>query len=131
MNDTLCFTLAVGDGGWLTNKPHPTYVTGTLHFRLCDQLGDPYIHARFYFDPDTWNTSEHGLIYGDTVFLEDLHDRLNARGWQHANTIMYSEAGMQEPGFVDFDCGSDIWTDLLVNAVGAPINWCAPEMLCN
>lgn len=56
---------------------------------------------RVYFDTDTWNIDEDGLIYTDPAFLESIRVAFGT------NDIHYSEQGMQGTGFVSFDVGRE------------------------
>ena len=56
---------------------------------------------RVYFDTDTWNIDEDGLIYTDPAFLESVRVAFGT------SDIHYSEQGMQGYDFVSFDVGSE------------------------
>lgn len=56
---------------------------------------------RVYFDTDTWNIDEDGLIYTDPAFLESIRVAFGS------SDIYYSEQGMQGHDFVSFDVGSE------------------------
>ena len=49
---------------------------------------------RVYFDTDTWDTREDGLIYTDKGFMRELREFLNAHGLP-GDDVSYSEQGMQ------------------------------------
>jgi hypothetical protein len=56
---------------------------------------------RVYFDTDTWNVENDGLIYTDDAFLASIRLAFDS------NDIHYSEQGMQGDDFVSFDVGSE------------------------
>ena len=60
---------------------------------------------RVYFDTDTWNTYEDGLIYTDKGFLRELREFLNAHGLP-GDDVSYSEQGMQGDDYVSLDAGT-------------------------
>jgi hypothetical protein len=53
-----------------------------------------------YFNTDTWNTKEHGLIYTDKQFKQEMNAFLKAQGLCEAE---YSEQGMQGDNYVSCD----------------------------
>lgn len=57
-----------------------------------------------YFDTNTWNVYEDGLIYTDSLFLDELNAFLLSQGLPAAN---YSEQGMQGDNYVSLDVGAD------------------------
>ena len=59
---------------------------------------------RVYFDTDTWDVSEDGLIYTDRLFLKELQEFLDAHGLQGGD-VSYSEQGMQGDDYVSCDVG--------------------------
>ena len=52
---------------------------------------------RVYFDMNTWDIDEDGLIYTDDAFLESIRVAFGC------DDIFYSEQGMQGADFVSFD----------------------------
>lgn len=118
------YTLPVG------GDARPSHITGRLVFRMFDSTdqSDRWLHARFYFDPVLWDVDEHGFVYTDHLFVDNLHARLRARGWTNPEqSINYSESGMQGRDFVDFDVTTDNNTlmDLLIT--GTPVHKHWPE----
>ena len=59
---------------------------------------------RIYFDTDSWNVEEDGLIYTDPLFLANIREAFGT------DDIQYSEQGMQGDNFVSFDIGSEFIT---------------------
>ena len=56
---------------------------------------------RVYFDMNTWDIDEDGLIYTDDAFLESVRVAFGT------SDIEYSEQGMQGADFVSFDVGAE------------------------
>lgn len=72
---------------------------------------------RVYFDPTFWNIREHGLIYTDNQWLDQLRELLVeilfSRG--AADDVDYSEQGMQGENYVSLDVGKpflDEWLEI-------------------
>ena len=63
--------------------------------------------VRVFFDTKTWDTSEHGLIYTDHVWLRGLREHLVAKGFTRdaVAQLGYSEQGMQGDDYVPLDAG--------------------------
>lgn len=57
-----------------------------------------------YFDESTWDVNEHGLIYTDRQFKEELNAFLIAQG---LCAVGYSEQGMQGDDYVSCDVNED------------------------
>lgn len=70
---------------------------------------DIYGELRVYFDTDTWDTREDGLIYTDEGFLRELREFLNAHGLPGSD-VDYSEQGMQGDDFVSLDARTKFYT---------------------
>ena len=68
------------------------------------------IHGEFcvYFDTETWDTDEDGLIYTDTLFIKELREFLNAHGLP-GDDVCYSEQGMQGDDYVSLDAGTEFY----------------------
>lgn len=56
---------------------------------------------RVYFDTNTWNVDDDGLIYTDPAFLDFVREAFGT------DDIDYSEMGMQGNKFVSFDVGQE------------------------
>ena len=56
---------------------------------------------RIYFDTDSWNVEDDGLIYTDPLFLANIREAFGT------DDINYSEQGMQGDNFVSFDIGKE------------------------
>jgi hypothetical protein len=57
-----------------------------------------------YFDTSDWDVNKDGLIYTDSLFLEQLNSFLVQQG---LTTVDYSEQGMQGDNYVSLDVGAD------------------------
>ena len=76
-------------------------------------LSVPYINdeqefgeLRVYFDTQTWDTMQHGLIYTDDQFERELKSFLETQGFD-ASDVNYSEQGMQGDNYVSLDVGGE------------------------
>jgi hypothetical protein len=64
-----------------------------------------------YFNTGHWDVNVDGLIYTDTLFLEQLREFLNKHGLAGSD-VSYSEQGMQGDDYVSCDVGKaflDSW----------------------
>jgi hypothetical protein len=61
---------------------------------------------RVYFDTETWNTEDSGLIYTDKQWLKELQAFLIKHGLAGMD-VHYSEQGMQGNDYVSLDVGKD------------------------
>ena len=59
---------------------------------------------RVYFDTNSWNVNEDGLIYTDKLFLETLKAYMLDMGYDGSD-VSYSEQGMQGDNYVSLDVG--------------------------
>lgn len=59
-----------------------------------------------YFDTETWDVSEDGLIYTDRLFERELQEFLTAHGLV-GKDVFYSEQGMQGVDYVSCDVGGE------------------------
>jgi len=57
-----------------------------------------------YFNTQDWDVNEHGLIYTDKQFMNELREFLTAQGLEGAD-VSYSEQGMQGDDYVSCDVG--------------------------
>lgn len=82
---------------------------------LCFRIAETNIERTFgelrvYFDTRVWDVERDGIIYGDPVWLSDLHQLL-AEKYRFCGGIIdrvrgaitYSEAGMQGDNYVSLD----------------------------
>jgi hypothetical protein len=61
---------------------------------------------RVFFDTQSWNTGDSGLIYTDSQWIQDLRRFLNSHGLP-GDDVDYSEQGMQGDNYVSLDVGKD------------------------
>jgi len=116
---TLCTD---GRGFWSTAKRE----VKTTHTEI-GYLNDEHTFGelRVYFDTDTWNTHEHGLIYTDDTFLKQLQDELALAGFD-ASDVDYSEQGMQGDDYVSLDVGRNFlksFKDIAVEEFAEAAAW--------
>jgi hypothetical protein len=71
---------------------------------------DHEIHGelRVYFDTETWDVNEHGLIYTDKLFIKQLREFLVQHGLP-GDDVCYSEQGMQGNDYVSLDAGTKFY----------------------
>ena len=58
---------------------------------------------RVYFNTKTWNVDANGLIYTDSLFLDELRNFLITQ--ELSDDVDYSEQGMQGDNYVSLDVG--------------------------
>jgi len=90
-----------GDGYW-SNVRKAVEIT---HLQLAytnDELDFGELRVRF--NTATWDVNKDGLIYTDSLFLEDLQLLLDSLGFD-ASDVSYSEQGMQGDTYVSCDVG--------------------------
>ena len=66
-----------------------------------------------YFDTKSWDVRKDGLIYTDSLFLNELQAFLDSMGLMGADAD-YSEQGMQGDNYVSLDVGKgflDSWKE--------------------
>ena len=74
-------------------------------------LSMPYINEerdfgelRVYFDTNTWDVENEGLIYTDNQWLREFKSLLNSLAYDESD-VCYSEQGMQGDNYVSLDVG--------------------------
>jgi arginine/lysine/ornithine decarboxylase len=98
-----------GDSLW-SNKIKPVTITD---IRLVDtNEDDTFGELCVYFDGQDWDVNENGLIYTDSLFLDQLKHELSVRGI--STEISYSEQGMQGDYYVSFDVGREFIDSFLL-----------------
>jgi len=95
-----------GTGPW-TNKSKQVNITG-LELGYVDDEGD-FGELRVYFNTDTWNVEQDGLIYGDPVFFTMLQHLIREFGI--GGFVDYSEQGLQGDNYVSFDIDGQFIAD--------------------
>lgn len=73
-----------------------------------ETLDDAFGELRVYFDTDTWDTREDGLIYTDKQFINELRVFLDSQGLP-GKDVCYSEQGMQGDDYVSLDAGAKFY----------------------
>ncbi len=64
---------------------------------------------RAYFNTQNWSCDQDGLIYSDSVWINEFRALMRSLGFTRAavNDISYSEQGMQGSNYVSMDVGED------------------------
>lgn len=106
----------VGDSYW-SNQARQVRITGISVAYVNDKL--THGELRVYFDTESWNVKEHGLIYTDSGFLRDLQDFLTGLGMA-GKDVDYSEQGMQGRDYVSLDVGPEFLQSWLERAMNNP-----------
>ena len=99
----------VGDGYW-SSVAKSVKVTGLELITV--NVEWTFGELRVYFDTDTWNVQKDGLIYTDSLFLDQLRVALANEGFH--SKVDYSEQGMQGEDYVSLDVGENFiqsWVD--------------------
>jgi len=90
-----------GDGYW-SRKQAAVEVTRLMLAYTNDELD--FGELRVYFNTKTWDVNKDGLVYTDSLFLEELCALLTDLGFD-ASDVTYSEQGMQGDNYVSCDVG--------------------------
>ena len=90
-----------GDGYW-SSVSKSVQITDIALSYVNDE-GD-FGELRVYFNTDDWDVQEEGLIYTDSMFMEELQTMLDGMGLTGAD-VGYSEQGMQGNNYVSCDVG--------------------------
>lgn len=72
---------------------------------------EQWAYIDVFFDRDTWDTRQHGLIYTDKLWLRDLHELLSTKYGVPPSvleTITYTEQGMQGRRHVSLEGSAEI-----------------------
>lgn len=74
---------------------------------------------RAFFSTKDWDVNKHGLIYTDRGWLKDFRNKLILSGFSKkaANSVHYSEQGMQSKNYVSLDAGSEFIKEFAVLSV--------------
>jgi hypothetical protein len=100
-----------GNGLWSKEQKAVTILEVSL--RNVNDEGDfGELCARF--DTKTWNCDADGLIYTDSVWLDEFRALMRSLGFTRAavNDISFSEQGMQGYNFVSMDVGEDFMREV-------------------
>jgi hypothetical protein len=101
-----------GDGYW-SNKSTTVELTKLMLAYTNDELD--FGELRVYFNTKTWDVNTDGLIYTDSVFLDELCAMLDNLGFD-ASDVHYSEQGMQGDNYVSLDVGECFINTFMQNA---------------
>jgi hypothetical protein len=101
-----------GDGYW-SDVAKAVEITGLQLSYTNDELD--FGELRVFFNTKTWDTYKDGLIYTDSLFLEDLCLMLDNLGFD-ASDVSYSEQGMQGDTYVSLDVGECFINTFMQNA---------------
>ncbi len=91
----------VGDGYWSETAKEVSVTAINLAY-INDELD--FGELRVYFNTRTWDVRKDGLIYTDSLFMQQLRDLLTHMGYD-ASDVEYSEQGMQGDNYVSCDVG--------------------------
>jgi hypothetical protein len=98
VNDVLT---TCGDGYW-SDVSKSVQVTDIALSYINDE--SDFGELRVYFNTDDWDVREDGLIYTDSMFMEELRVMLDGMGLAGVD-VEYSEQGMQGDNYVSCDVG--------------------------
>jgi N-dimethylarginine dimethylaminohydrolase len=101
-----------GDGYW-SNKQRAVEITRLQLGYVNDELD--FGELCVYFNTKTWDVNKDGLIYTDSLFLEELRELLADLGFD-ASDVEYSEQGMQGDNYVSLDVGECFINTYMQNA---------------
>ena len=101
-----------GDGYW-SNKAKAVEITALQLAYTNDELD--FGELCVFFNTATWDTAKDGLIYTDSVFLDELCALLTQLGFD-ASDVSYSEQGMQGDTYVSCDVGECFINTFMQNA---------------
>jgi len=76
-----------------------------------------------YFDPNIWDDSINDVIYLDPVFKTGVARALKKSGFKYFNLFDYSEYGMQNYDFVNFDLNSILAEEILKAGYAEGNDW--------
>ena len=102
----------IGDGYWNTIAKAVKIERLQLSYTN-DQLS--FGELRIHFDTATWDTNTDGLIYTDSLFLDELCALLTDLGFD-VSDVGYSEQGMQGDNYVSLDVGECFINTFMQNA---------------
>ena len=101
-----------GDGCW-SDVAKAVEITGLQLAYTNDELD--FGELCVFFNTATWDTAKDGLIYTDSVFLDELCALLTQLGFD-ASDVSYSEQGMQGDTYVSCDVGECFINTFMQNA---------------
>ncbi len=99
--------LHTNGGGYWSEAAKPVEVVDMQLGYIADEKD--FGELRVYFNTDTWNVREDGLIYTDRQFERELREFLDSHGLP-GKDVSYSEQGMQGNDYVSLDIGEKFLT---------------------
>ena len=99
--------LNTNGGGYWSEVAKPVEVVDMQLGYVADEKD--FGELRVYFNTDTWNVREDGLIYTDRQFERELREFLDSHGLP-GKDVSYSEQGMQGDDYVSLDIGEKFLT---------------------
>lgn len=100
----IAVTLHTGGDGYWSGEQRAVKLTGLCLSYVNDE--ETFGELRVYFNTDTWDTMQHGLIYTDKLFITELEEYLNSQGLAGGD-VGYSEQGLQGDNYVSLDVGGE------------------------
>jgi len=98
-----------GNGLWSREEHKITHSKAVINFYSdnSDLSKLEYAELRVFFPKKNWDIEKHGLIYTDRAWLRELKAYLRGVGFSKkaANSVDYSEQGMQGDNYVSLDIG--------------------------
>jgi len=106
-------TLNTDGKGYWSSTAKAVEITGLQLSYTNDELDFGELRVRFA--AASWDTSKHGLIYTDKLFMQELKELLTSLGFD-ASDVSYSEQGMQGNTYVSCDVGECFINTFMQNA---------------
>ena len=106
-------TLNTNGHGYCSNKAKAVEITGLQLAYTNDELD--FGELCVYFNTAKWDVNKDGLIYTDSLFLEELCELLTDMGYD-VSDVSYSEQGMQGDNYVSLDVGECFINTFMQNA---------------
>jgi hypothetical protein len=104
-------THTAGNGLW-SDKSKAVQVL-RVELAYCNDECD-FGELRAYFNTNSWNCNEYGLIYTDKVWIDEFRALMRSLGFTRTavNAISYSEQGMQGDNYVSMDVDADFMREV-------------------
>jgi hypothetical protein len=103
-------SLSTNGVGYWTDEQRAVACTGLVVAYVAEledgETEPSFGELRVYFAMDSWDVDQHGLIYTDKGFMDELRDYLTRAGYD-ASDVAYSEQGMQGFNYVSLDVGAN------------------------
>jgi hypothetical protein len=109
-----------GSGLWSRHKTNVTIKEIEVHrpFRRIDERDKFSGELRAFFSNKDWDIRKHGLIYTDRGWLKEFRNKLMENGFSKkaANSVTFSEQGMQGDDYVSMDAGSEFIKEFAIRS---------------